>query len=77
MHARHIVHCDLKPENLLFEHEGEDSPLCVADFGFAQLREDEHLTKYRGTLDYMAPELLQADKKYDEKADVWSVGCLM
>jgi len=77
MHARHIVHCDLKPENLLYEHAGEDSALVIADFGFAQLCEDEHLTKFRGTLDYMAPELLHTDKKYNEKVDVWSVGCLM
>ena len=77
MHKRHIVHCDLKPENILYENEAEDSCLCIADFGFAQLCEREHLTKFRGTLDYMAPELLAMEKKYDAKADVWSVGCLM
>mmetsp|Transcript_21530 Transcript_21530/g.54089 ORF Transcript_21530/g.54089 Transcript_21530/m.54089 type:complete len:720 (-) Transcript_21530:213-2372(-) len=77
MHERCIVHCDLKPDNILYAHEGPDSWLCVADFGFAQLCEDTHLTKYCGTLDYMAPELLVKDKRYNDKADVWSVGCLM
>ena len=36
MHARRIVHGDLKPENLLYLDETDDT-LAVADFGFAQV----------------------------------------
>jgi serine/threonine protein kinase len=37
----------------------------------------EFLSKYRGTLDYMAPELLGPIKRYNAKADIWSVGVLL
>ncbi|EKX41987.1 hypothetical protein GUITHDRAFT_88213, partial [Guillardia theta CCMP2712] len=79
MHDRRIVHCDLKPENILFETPDEDSNLCIVDLGFASLCEDgEFLSKFQGTLDYMAPELLgRGQRRYNAKADVWSVGCLL
>ena len=37
----------------------------------------DYLSKYRGTLDYMAPELLGPVKRYNAKADMWSAGVLL
>ena len=36
LHRKGIVHRDLKPENMLFRYPGEDSPITLADFGFAK-----------------------------------------
>jgi len=33
------------------------------------------LTELAGTLDYMAPELLQ--RRYDQQADIWSAGVML
>jgi serine/threonine protein kinase len=79
MHERSIVHCDLKPENILCVSNEPNANLCVTDFGLAQFCVNAKVGKYHGTLDYMAPEIIEDDssRSYDTKADVWSVGCLM
>ena len=38
--------------------------------------QDTHTMSYTPTRCYRAPELLLASHKYDEKVDVWSVGCI-
>ncbi len=83
LHDRHIVHCDIKPDNILFESTEDDSNLVLVDMGFATLCErGSFLDKMRGTLEYMAPEVLTPGPggerlAYDSKADVWSVGCVL
>eukprot|EP00954_Amorphochlora_amoebiformis_P026639 1380527-Amorphochlora_amoeboformis.AAC.1 len=37
MHSKGVAHRDLKPENILFLDESEDSPVKIADFGFAKM----------------------------------------
>lgn len=76
LHARNIVHRDLKAENLLFEHEGDDANMKLIDFGVSC----EHLkgTKLKETLGtpyYIAPEVLL--QNYDEKCDIWSAGVIL
>jgi hypothetical protein len=71
-HAKGILHCDLKPANILLD---EDSRPRLADFGQARLLH-EH-TPAPGTLYYMAPE--QADLKAvpDARWDVYALGVLL
>ncbi|MHB8862660.1 MAG: serine/threonine-protein kinase, partial [Pirellulaceae bacterium] len=55
-HAKGILHCDLKPANVLLD---QDSQPRLADFGQSRLTHEQ--TPSLGTLFYMAPE--QADLK--------------
>ena len=75
LHQRHIAHCDIKLENILMDRAGK---VKLCDFGMAtQLSEGQMLTKIRGTLHYMAPEML-ARKPYDGLAvDMWSLGVVL
>jgi serine/threonine protein kinase len=77
LHARRIVHLDIKPANLLASTAGE---VKVADFGIAKVlsRADDHCTSYVGTAAYMSPERFDPETyggHYDPyAADVWSLG---
>ncbi len=82
----HILHRDLKLSNLLIsEHDGEVT-IKIADFGFARvLSNSEDAQTFCGTAPNMAPEVLTGyyshsdnfSMKYNEKADLWSVGTIL
>ena len=76
MHNRNIMHCDIKPENiLLMSPSGNDVKLC--DFGFAQtINNDCSTLEHCGTPTYTAPEVLDGFA-FDAKADMWSLGVLL
>lgn len=71
-HAKDIIHRDIKPENLLF---GQNGQLKIADFGWSVHSPSSRRTTLCGTLDYLAPEMLD-NKTYDEKVDLWCLGVL-
>jgi len=74
-HAKKIVHRDLKPENILMLTQEPDSPLKIADFGFAKQMEDDEMLTALGTPNYIAPEILER-KPYDSAVDLWSLGVI-
>lgn len=76
IHGQGVMHRDLKPENMMYQEAGGDR-LKLIDFGFATWVEPgQRLYHPCGTLPYVAPEVL-GNQGYDEKADVWSLGCVV
>jgi serine/threonine protein kinase len=79
-HGLGVVHCDLKPENLiLVEHRRRSDILKVLDFGIAKMsvheREDQPAGQVLGTPHYMAPEQV-GGQSIDERADLYAIGCI-
>eukprot|EP00111_Clytia_hemisphaerica_P001971 TCONS_00005546-protein len=71
LHEMSIAYRDLKPENLLLDHEGH---LKFTDFGFAKVVEDITWTLC-GTPEYLSPEAVLG-KGYDVSCDWWALGVL-
>ncbi len=76
-HACHVVHCDLKPSNILFR---EDRTLAIIDFGVAKDvsagAEVTGKSTVKGTPYYMSPEQIVGDD-VDPRADLYSLGVIM
>ncbi|MCP5115094.1 MAG: serine/threonine protein kinase, partial [bacterium] len=72
-HESGIVHCDIKPRNILLSAAGQ---VKIADFGIARLRGRQSEGVRAGTLAYMAPERIGSDE-FDGRADLWSVGVVL
>jgi len=75
LHARWVIHRDLKTSNILLTCKGV---LKVCDFGLARLYGDPLRNYSRNviTMWYRAPELVMGQKRYTTSVDVWSVGCI-
>jgi serine/threonine protein kinase len=74
LHDTHIVHRDIKAENLMFK-DTACTRLKVIDFGLATRWDGQHhLTQVCGTHCYMAPEIWS--KWYTDKVDIWAIGIL-
>lgn len=77
MRSNEVSHFDLKPQNILLCRHPGKYVLKVADFGFAQhLKLEEENTYIKGSLLYMAPEIV-LKTSYDARADLWSVGVIL
>jgi len=77
MHDHHIVHRDLKFENIMFEDKTKDAEIKVIDFGLSKILQKKKLertTECVGTIDTMAPEVMRGI--HSSKADMWSIGVI-
>ncbi|KAL0484356.1 p38 MAP kinase [Acrasis kona] len=76
VHNHGIMHCDIKPANILLNKDLSNIKLC--DFGSCCLFSDQYKcnSSATSTLWYRAPELLVACCDYDSSVDMWSVGCV-
>lgn len=77
LHKRDIVHCDLKPENVLLTSESNMPMAKLCDFGFARIIGEKSFRKsIVGTPAYLAPEVLK-NEGYNRSLDLWSVGVII
>jgi Flp pilus assembly protein TadD len=82
-HQQGVIHRDLKPANIRVT---SDARLKILDFGLARIVQPSSPTaltasetqtpSLAGTLPYMAPEQLLAEK-VDFRTDIWAVGCVL
>jgi len=71
---QHIIHCDLKPENVLLKNPTK-SGIKVIDFG-SSCFEDERVYTYIQSRFYRSPEVILGIP-YDVAIDMWSLGCIL
>jgi serine/threonine-protein kinase len=76
-HAHGVVHCDLKPANILLDGEGR---AVVTDFGFAWLtiKDPRRIVgAIGGTTGYIAPEVLFGRRQPTPASDIYALGVLL
>nr|XP_023663836.1 serine/threonine-protein kinase D3 isoform X3 [Paramormyrops kingsleyae] len=77
LHFKNIVHCDLKPENVLLASAEPFPQVKLCDFGFARIIGEKSFRRsVVGTPAYLAPEVLRS-KGYNRSLDMWSVGVII
>lgn len=75
LHENNILHRDLKPENILLDaNDNDQTKLC--DFGWSIELSSRNRSTYCGTMEYMAPEIVNKGN-YDKAVDIWSLGVLL
>jgi hypothetical protein len=75
-HANHVVHRDVKPQNVLIDHDGTAK---VTDFGIARTLEEQGLTadgRVLGTTDYVSPEQALG-QHVSGQSDLYSLGVVL
>jgi hypothetical protein len=71
-HAKGVLHCDLKPANILLDQDGKPR---LADFGQSRLSTEQ--APALGTMFYMAPEQADLEAVPDVRWDVYALGALL
>ena len=78
MSGSHVVHRDMKPENIVLV-DGDPTTPVIIDLGLCRLGPNSSLTQYPwygGTVKYSAPEQLRFEPALD-RSDVWAVGVIV
>lgn len=74
LHSKKILHRDIKSNNIFLT---KDLNAKIGDLGIAKiLYNTSHAHTFIGTPYYLSPELCK-DLPYDEKSDVWALGCVL
>lgn len=74
-HARHVVHRDLKAENILLDAQNH---VKIVDFGLSNIMKDGYFLETScGSLNYAAPEVASGHPYAGPEVDVWSCGVVL
>jgi serine/threonine protein kinase len=76
-HQQNMIHCDIKPSNLMVNMQGV---VKILDLGLARLGDEEENApdeRTLGSVDYMAPEEALKSRDRDGRADIYSLGCTL
>ncbi|SCU78732.1 LAME_0A05556g1_1 [Lachancea meyersii CBS 8951] len=77
LHSKGILHRDMKADNLLLDVDG----ICkISDFGISKKSSNVYTNSdmtMRGTVFWMAPEMVDTKQGYSAKVDIWSLGCVV
>ena len=74
LHKNKIIHRDLKTMNIFLT---KDNHIKIGDFGVSKkLNNNIYAYTFIGTPYYLSPEMCR-NKAYDEKTDMWSLGCIL
>jgi predicted Ser/Thr protein kinase/tetratricopeptide (TPR) repeat protein len=80
VHALGVLHRDIKPSNL-FLVGGRVAEVKLIDFGLVRLDDISHSLTHTGvaigTPGYMAPEQARGERDVDQRADIFSLGCVL
>ncbi len=81
-HARNMIHCDIKPSNLIVTEL--DGTVKILDMGLARLVHDKpdgaeggSTENHLGSVDYLAPEQALATPDFNHRADIYALGCTL
>ena len=76
IHDKKLIHRDIKPENLFIS---KDYKIKIGDFGISRILSSSKsfANTQKGTINYMAPEMLKKGENYNNKVDYWALGCVI
>jgi len=74
MHNRGFSHGDIKPDNILVD---SNFVIKIADFGCAESSNFHKQPGLKGTLYYVAPEILNGTVVDRQKSDIWAIGIVL
>lgn len=74
-HSLNIVHCDIKPENILLKMTKTGWQAKISDFGIAKLGQENDQPDHYGSPGYMAPERFYG--QYSSASDLYAVGIIL
>ncbi|KAF8400686.1 hypothetical protein HHK36_013986 [Tetracentron sinense] len=79
LHKKNIIHFDLKSDNFLVNVRDPHRPVCkIGDLGLSEIKLKTMISGgVRGTIPWMAPELLTSNNMVTEKVDVYSFAIVM
>jgi Serine/threonine protein kinase len=76
LEKKHIIHRDIKLENIMLVHEENDCDIKIVDFGLSTTIEKVDPNVRCGTPGYVAPEVISGGH-YDYKSDIFSCGVVL